>query len=340
MKKVALMIPGHGVVRNIGAAVHAAMVEPEPQPVNTDPSYHYTFTVFTPTHNRAHTLSRVYESLKRQTYRDFEWLIVDNGSIDNTPGLVEQWQKEAKFPIRYIYQNNKGKHMAYNLAAREAKGQLFICLDSDDACVAEALASFKYYWDSIPKAEQDNFFGVECPCQDQHGKLIGSYYPSNPTDTNFCEMRYRLKVKGERWGFQRTDILRQFPFPEVIGQNLYVAEMIVWSRVAKKYKIRCVNECLRIYYVDSGADQLTKSNWVRKNPFGFILMSKSILDTDIDYFQFSPSFFVRNAINYSRYCFYLKIGIAKQFTNLNSFLGRLLWFMTFPLGYMLWFTGV
>jgi hypothetical protein len=153
-------------------------------------------------------------------------------------------------------------------------------------------------------------------------------------------MRYRLKVKGERWGFQRTDILRQFPFPEVIGRNLYVAEMIVWSRVAKKYKIRCVNECLRIYYVDSGADQLTKSNWVRKNPFGFILMSKSILDTDIDYFQFSPSFFIRNAINYSRYCFYLKIGIAKQFTNLNSFLGRLLWFITFPLGYMLWFTGV
>ena len=312
------------------------MKELKLQSVSSEQKYYtYTFTVFTPTYNRAQTLPRVYESLQRQTYRDFEWLIVDDGSTDNTQEIVKQWQQEAEFPIRYVYQTNSGKHNAYNLAAREAKGQLFTCLDSDDACVAEALARLKYYWDSIPQAEQDKFSGVDCLCQDQHGNLVGSYFPLNPTDANYFEMRYRLKVTGEKWGIQRTEVLRQFTFPAVKEQNLYVPENIVWSSIAQHYKIRCFNECLRIYYVDSSSDQITQSDWVRKNPLGFNLMCQSILNKDIDYFRFAPLFFVRYAINYSRSCFNLKIGIKEQFINLNSRLGKLLWLLTIPLGYIL-----
>ena len=103
------------------------------------------FTVFTPTYNRAYTLHRVYESLKAQTYRDFEWLIVDDGSNDNTRELIQKWQNESLFSIRYIYQQNSGKHIAFNRAVREAKGELFLTLDSDDACVEEALERFKYH---------------------------------------------------------------------------------------------------------------------------------------------------------------------------------------------------
>jgi glycosyltransferase involved in cell wall biosynthesis len=123
----------------------------------------YTFTVFTPTYNREHTLDRVYNSLKVQTYHNFEWLIVDDGSTDNTHDLVKQWQAEADLPLRYIYQNNKGKHTAYNLAAREAGGKFIICLDSDDGCIAEALARFKYHWDTIPEHEQDKFSSYRLP---------------------------------------------------------------------------------------------------------------------------------------------------------------------------------
>lgn len=312
------------------------MIEQEHQLVSTEQGYHYTFTVFTPTYNRAATLPRVYESLKQQIYRNFEWLIIDDGSTDNTAQLVEEWQKAAEFPIRYIYQNNSGKHNAYNLAAREAQGYFFICLDSDDACVAEALARLQYHWDSIPKDEQDKFSGIDCLCQDQNGNLIGSYYPFNPTDANYFEIRYRLKVTGEKWGFQRTDVLREFPFPQVRGEKLYVPENIVWSSIAQRYKIRCVNECLRIYYVNNSTDQITQTDWVRKNPLGFNLMCKSILEKDIDYLSFAPLFFVRYAINYSRSCFHLKTDIKQQLMNLNSGVGRLLWFMTIPLGYMLW----
>lgn len=299
-------------------------------------NYSYTFTVFTPTYNRAHTLPRVYESLKQQTYRDFEWLIVDDGSTDNTRELVEQWQQSATFPIRYIYQTNSGKHNAYNRAAKEARGQLFTCLDSDDACLPEALARFQHHWQSIPKAERAQFSGVDCLCQDQNGNLVGSAFPTNPTDANYFEMRYRLRVDGEKWGCQRTAVLRQFSFPEIRGKKLYVPENIIWSSIAQHYKIRCINERLRIYYVDSSSDQITRSDWVKKNPLGFNLMCQSILTKDITYFRFQPAFFLRYAINYSRSCFHLNANLQQQFNNLTPGLGRLLWFATIPLGYALW----
>ena len=88
--------------------------------------YMYTFTVFTPTFNRAYTLPIVYESLKKQTFRDFEWLIVDDGSTDNTRDLVETWQKEAKFQIRYFWQKNGGKHRARNFGVSQAQGAFFL----------------------------------------------------------------------------------------------------------------------------------------------------------------------------------------------------------------------
>src|SRR5580658_2083591 len=95
----------------------------------------YAFTVFTATYNRAHTIKRVFDSLCAQTLRDFEWLVIDDGSTDNTSELIANWAKIAHFPIRYFRQDHSGKHIAHNLAAREARGQFFLVFDSDDACI-------------------------------------------------------------------------------------------------------------------------------------------------------------------------------------------------------------
>ena len=109
-----------------------------------------TFTVFTPTYNRAATLPRVYASLRDQTIKDFEWLIVDDGSTDNTREMVTKWQSECKdFDIRYIYQENQHKKVALNRAVAEARGELFIVLDSDDSCVADAVETFQKVWQSM-----------------------------------------------------------------------------------------------------------------------------------------------------------------------------------------------
>ena len=182
------------------------------------------YTVFTPTFNRAHTLRRVYDSLCRQTFRDFEWLIVDDGSTDRTRGLVETWKSEAPFPIRYVYQHNQGKLVAFNHGVRLAEGQLFLPLDSDDELLPEGLAKLTASWLSC--AERDQFCGVTGLCLDQKGGVVGSIFPRSPLDSNALEAIYRFRIKGEKQGFIRTLVLREFPFPEISGVK-YIPESIV-----------------------------------------------------------------------------------------------------------------
>src|SRR5260370_21551906 len=150
-------------------------------------AYSHVFTVFTPTYNRASTLPRVYESLKAQTFRDFEWLIVDDGSADNTREVVEKWQGEAAFPVRYIYQRNQGKPAAYNRAVQEARGELFLFIDSDDACFPQALERLKFHWDNIPAERRAKFSAVTVLCEDQHGQLCGEGFPHDGLDSDSGE---------------------------------------------------------------------------------------------------------------------------------------------------------
>src|SRR5437764_8622953 len=112
------------------------------------------FTVFTPTYNRAHTIKRVFDSLSAQTLREFEWLVVDDGSTDKTSELIAAWAKAVDFPIRYFRQEHSGKHIAYNLAVRAARGQFFLTLDSDDGCVPHALERIAYHWNMIPACDR------------------------------------------------------------------------------------------------------------------------------------------------------------------------------------------
>jgi glycosyltransferase involved in cell wall biosynthesis len=310
--------------------------QPDEAGKEADYSYPYMFTVFTPTYNRAHTLHRVYESLLAQTDQDFEWLIVDDGSLDNTHELVEHWLQTAPFPIRYFHQGNQGKHVAYNLAVKQARGEFLICLDSDDRCVPTALERFRYHWNTIPLDKRSQYSGVDCHCQDEHGNLQGTWYPLNPMDSNACEIRYRYKVKGEKWGMQRTEVMKQFLFPEDLeGKARFVPEAIVWSRMTKQYPARYVNECLRIFYDDPNADRETTRNFSSK-AVGIKLLAKSILEVDIDYFWYEPLTFLKAAANYSRSSFHLRIGLGKQFGALQTGLGQFLWLCMVPVGWLLW----
>lgn len=290
----------------------------------------YTFTVFTPTYNRAHTLARVYESLERQTFRDFEWLVVDDGSTDGTRELVAEWQRRASFPIRYVWQENQGKHVAFNRGVREARGELFLTLDSDDACVPEALERFKHHWDAIPAEQKPLFSAVTSLCAQPDGAIVGSRFPRDVTDSDSLEIRYRYKVKGEKWGFHRTDVLRQFPFPEAVKRQ-YVPEGIVWSRIARRYKTRFVNEALRIYFVEGPS--MVHGGQPGKNAVGARLGHLTVLNDELDFFRYAPLQFYRSAAVYVRSCFYLRQPLRRQVGDIESRLGRLLWLLALPLGY-------
>lgn len=206
------------------------------------------FTIFTPSYNRAHTLPRVYESISKQDFRDFEWVIVDDGSTDGTAELVKSWIAEAAFPIRYYYQQNGHKKTAFNRGVREACGELFLCWDSDDTAPASALRTFRDRWVEIPEKERDSYVGVTGLCIDEAGTIVGDRYPTSPYDSDTLSSTLGDGIGGEKWGFQRTEVLRAYPFPEfIVG---LVGEGLVWNAIARKYRTRYVNDVMRIYHVE------------------------------------------------------------------------------------------
>lgn len=296
--------------------------------------FDYLFTVFSPTYNRAHTLHRVYESLVAQTFRDFEWLVIDDGSTDETRSLIEPWRDEANFPIRYIYQENQGKHVAHNRAIEEAKGELFLTLDSDDGCVPEALARFKYHWDRIPQEQKSHFSAVTALCMDQEGRVIGDKFPNHITDSDSLECYYKLRVRGEKWGFQRTDVLRQFPFPTPTHWESHIPEGVVWSKIARQYKTRYVNEPLRIYY--TGHQSLSNSSNPRKIALAGKMQHTLALNEHIDYVRYAPVAFLRSAVHYVRFSLHLGETPIQQIRGLNNLPAKGLCLVALPVGVLVY----
>lgn len=205
------------------------------------------FTVFTPTYNRAHTLDRVYQSLLAQTFTDFEWLIVDDGSTDGTRELVSRFISEELISIRYFQQPNGGKHVAFNRGVLEARGELFLPFDSDDRCIPTALERFRAHWLEIPDLERINFSGVTCLCKDEKGDFVGGMLPESILEGHPYKVTSSYRLKGEKWGFHCTSILRKYPFPVFEGER-FVPESLIWNRIGKLYKIRFINEALRYYF--------------------------------------------------------------------------------------------
>lgn len=259
----------------------------------------YAFTVFTPTFNRAHTLSRVWNSLQRQTFKDFEWIVVDDGSCDNTRELVSTFKRRSEFPVKYLWQRHGHKKTAYNFAVREALGILFVPFDSDDECVPTALERFWWHWNNIAVSTREQFSAVTALCAYTDGSLVGDRFPCTEwRDADSIEMAHRWKTSGDKWGFQRTDILRQFPFPENI--NGLVPEGVVWTQISLHYKTRFVNEVLLI--VHRSPDGLTGSSRPMKEvASGTAYWISSMFRYEAQYLRYNPKWFVRCAINYTRF---------------------------------------
>lgn len=288
------------------------------------------FTVYTPTYNRAHTLHRVFESLRAQTCRDFEWLVIDDGSTDSTETLMARFQSEASFPIRYLQEPHRGAHYAHNLSLREACGELWVKLDSDDACMPVALERLKHHWESIPMERRRDFAGVTALCHDQDGRLVGGSFPQDPLDCSAAELEYRYKVRGEKWGFIRHDVLRLFPFPEGVSGH-FIPESYIWCQISQRYLTRHVNEPLRVYWTDAPSLVHGRSD-PHVNAAGHRLMFKMVLDLESGWFSTAPLRLLRAAVQYSRFSWLCGMGIGKQFSGLASHGGRALWFAMLPVG--------
>lgn len=216
------------------------------------------FSITTPTYNRAHLLSRVYESLQQQTFPSLEWIVIDDGSTDNTQNLVRTWQREASFHIHYHFQPNSGLPTAVNRALEVAQGQFFAVIDSDDWLAHNCLENAWLLWNSIEASQRSLFAGVCGLCASPTGDLIGTPFPASTLDTDFVEMRVRYRVRGDKFNIILTEIMRRFHFPDY-GVRL-VPEALLWNRIAQHYKVRCTNHVFA--YKDYQPDGIT-ANYLR-----------------------------------------------------------------------------
>lgn len=226
-------------------------------------------TVFTPTYNRASTLPTLYDSLCKQTNLSFEWLIVDDGSVDETEAIIQiLTSKENPFPIRYYKQKNGGKHTAINKGVSLAQGLLFFIVDSDDMLTPNAIEKL-IQWEATISGKK-GFAGISGNKGDLLGNLLGSTFFGHTLDATNLE-RKENNILGDKAEAYYTEILKLFPFPVVDGET-FMTENVIWDRIAAAgYKIRWFNDV--IYLVEQRSDGLIAqgNNRYANSPRGYAL---------------------------------------------------------------------
>jgi glycosyltransferase involved in cell wall biosynthesis len=229
-------------------------------------------TVFTPAYNRAYTLPRTYKSLLAQDCKDFIWLIVDDGSTDNTKELVRQWQAQDNgFEIRYIYKENGGMHTAHNIAYENMDTELNVCIDSDDELASGAAKKILEKWKQIKDKGYAGMIGLDADMNT--GKVIGRGFPNGMSDTTLTGY-YAAGGAGDKKLVYRTDVVNQYPPYPVFEGEKYVSLAYKYRLIDQNYKLAVLDEILcKVEYQEDGSSMNMLRQYVR-NPKGFAFWRK------------------------------------------------------------------
>lgn len=229
-----------------------------------------TLTVFTPSYNRAYTLNKCYESLKRQTSQDFIWLIIDDGSSDNTKELVDKWIKEDKINIKYIYQKNQGMHGAHNTAYENIDTELNVCIDSDDYMTDDAVENIISFWHENKRDDIAGIMGLDTY---ENGDVIGDEFPDDLKESTYWDIYHKYKLKGDKKLVYRSDLTKKYTYPLFEGEK-YVGLGYKYAKLDEDYKLLVMNKklCVVEYMQDGSTKNIMKQ--YRNNPKGFAFIRK------------------------------------------------------------------
>lgn len=233
-------------------------------------------SVLTPVYNRADRIHRVFDSLEKSTFQNFELIILDDGSTDNLEEVVNRYKEKVSYPVTFLRQENRGKHAAMNVLHQLAKGEYIFQLDSDDEITPQALEKTLETWASIDPAQKDDYWCVVGSLVDQHGRIIQSKpFPEGINDLDWSEAQeIARKIPGDKGSLQRTDILQKYKFPEPKGVK-FVTENVVWNLIQRDYKEYLTNEVLKVYYLNEGdclSSQTRTLQWAKNTYFNRIHM--------------------------------------------------------------------
>lgn len=215
-------------------------------------------TVFTPTYNRGHILERAYKSLLNQTCKNFEWVVVDDGSTDNTRVLIDNWKKEADFTIVYIYQENKGRFAAFNNGKQYFNGELMAPLDSDDIFKDNCVQRLVETWESLGKKKKTTS-GILAYMETPSGEILGTEFPKSIEYAELYLLPDKYKVKGDKLQVVRSDLIKRFEYKVYEGEK-FGGDNILYFKINEIFPEYLLKEKLAIreYLPDSITNNLLK----------------------------------------------------------------------------------
>ena len=224
-------------------------------------------TVFTPTFNRAFCLGQLYQSLVRQTDQHFLWLIIDDGSTDNTKTLVESWINENRIAIKYVFQQNQGMHSGHNTAYSMIDTELNVCIDSDDYMPDDAIDKILKRWSSGRNEKYAGIIGLDAFTD---GSIVGTPIPEDLRTATLSEIYDMHHVTGDKKLVLRTDVVREFPQYPIYPEERLVPLGTLYKMIDRKYTYLCSNDvyCIVEYLSDGSSNNILKQ--YRKSPKGFI----------------------------------------------------------------------
>jgi glycosyltransferase involved in cell wall biosynthesis len=249
-----------------------------------------TLTIFTPTYNRGYCLEECYRSLARQTCKDFIWLIIDDGSTDNTRELVDAWTLENQVEIWYYWQENQGMHGAHNTAYELMETELNVCIDSDDYMPEEAVEKIIALWNEYGSEKVSGIIGLDSY---SNGEIIGTKLPENLKLSTLFDLYYKYGVMGDKKLVYRTKLTKKYPYP-IFQNEKYVGLAYKYYKLDQEYEMLLMNEVLCcVEYLPDGSS-LNMLNQYRRNPRGFAFYRKELMQLPFASWDFK----FRQAIHY------------------------------------------
>lgn len=285
-------------------------------------------TILTPTYNRKETLGRLYKSIKNQTCKDFVWMIVDDGSSDNTKEYIEDIIKNNHdITIEYYYKKNGGKHTALNYGIERIQTELVFIVDSDDYLVDGAIEIVKREWSAHEKS--DDICGICFLKGYDKEHCVGQQF-DDLTDQSYITMRIKKGIQGDKSEIFKTSLLKEKKFPEIAGEK-FIGEDYVWCDLGKKYNMIWRNDI--IYICEYLSDGLSKAGRAMriKCPCGGMLNSAMMLTR-----EFPMKFRIKKGILYNCYYFFADKQSRKQYGSKGSTGIRILTFVPGFLLYKYW----
>lgn len=293
-----------------------------------------SITVITPTYNRAHTLERVYTSLKNQTIRDFKWLIMDDGSTDETSDLVKYFINEGILDIDYFYHSNQHKFITVFKGVEKVETPFFMVVDSDDSYPQDAI---EILLNEASKLEnKELFISVMGLSIDENNVIVGDKYPGDGFDGSIFDMRYKYKVKGDKFGIFITEtyqgLLRNFDYTPYIDKG-YIPQSVFFNTYdSQGIRTRFVNKNVRIYHLDvDDQNSVSNTRWFGKNTFGLMEGHRSFLNSYQMQLLKYPKALVRNIVGYQLYAILNGKGVLNTIRGVDASFIKIIFILLYPM---------